>query len=85
MILAAGPRSIAEQVVIERTKDTAVLITEGAHNSYMGYVTVRFSPDNNATVSHHTHYAVEVSDDCSPTIDHCTIHSSSIGMQLFNS
>jgi hypothetical protein len=41
--------------------------------------------NNNAgvIVAHHGHYAIEVIEECSPVIDHCIIHSNSVGMLHF--
>jgi F-box protein 11 len=40
---------------------------------------LQFAPDAVSTVPHHKHYALEVTDHCSPTIDHCIIRSTSVG------
>ncbi|KOB71122.1 F-box only protein 11 [Operophtera brumata] len=42
-------------------------------------MTLKFSPDATSTMQHHKHYCLEVSDNCSPTIDHCIIRSASVG------
>ncbi|KOB71119.1 F-box only protein 11, partial [Operophtera brumata] len=41
-------------------------------------MTLKFSPDATSTMQHHKHYCLEVSDNCSPTIDHCIIRSASV-------
>ncbi|CAF4918117.1 unnamed protein product [Pieris macdunnoughi] len=42
-------------------------------------MTLKFSPDATSTMQHHKHYCLEVSDNCSPTVDHCIIRSASVG------
>lgn len=39
----------------------------------------QFSPDITSSVPHHRHYALEISEKCSPVIDHCRIKSTSVG------
>lgn len=39
----------------------------------------QFSPDITSSVPHHRHYALEITENCSPMIDHCRIKSSSVG------
>lgn len=39
----------------------------------------QFSPDITSSVPHHKHYALEVTDHCSPVIDSCRIKSTSVG------
>ena len=43
------------------------------------YVCFQFSPDITSSVPHHKHYALEVTDHCSPVIDSCRIKSTSVG------
>lgn len=42
----------------------------------------QFSPDITSSVPHHRHYALEISENCSPMIDHCRIKSTSVGKYL---
>lgn len=42
----------------------------------------QFTPDIASSVPHHKHYALEVTENCSPTIDHCKIKSTSVGKNL---
>jgi len=39
----------------------------------------QFNPSSDLAVSHSKFYALEINGHCSPVIDHCIIHSSSIG------
>ena len=39
----------------------------------------QFSPDITSSVPHHKHYALEIAENCSPTVDHCRIKSTSVG------
>lgn len=55
------------------------MFVEGAKNAYCGHLTLKFSPDVTSTVPHHKHYCLEVGENCSPTIDHCIIRSTSVG------
>lgn len=55
------------------------MFVEGAKNAYAGHLTLKFSPDVTSTVPHHKHYCLEVGENCSPTIDHCIIRSTSVG------
>ena len=41
---------------------------------------LQFNPSPDSAVSHSKFYALEINGHCSPVIDHCIIHSSSIGM-----
>ena len=75
----SAPGNIADHVVIERQSESTIMFGEGARDAYLCYVTLKFSPDIASTVPHHKHYALEVTENCSPTIDHCVIRSSSVG------
>jgi hypothetical protein len=57
-ISASG--NVAQNVVIEKQNETTVIFTEGANEAYLGYVTVRFSPDPASNVPHHQHFCIEV-------------------------
>ncbi|VDP11262.1 unnamed protein product [Soboliphyme baturini] len=37
-----------------------------------------FCPESSPNLTHHNHYAVEVTDNCSPVLDHCIIQSTSM-------
>lgn len=80
--LLSAPGNIADHVIIERQSESTIMFGEGAREAYLGYVTLKFSPDIASTVPHHKHYALEVTENCSPTIDHCVIRSSSVGESL---
>lgn len=74
---AAG--NVAESVVLEREAESTLTFAEGANRAYAGHMTLKFSPDATSTMQHHKHYCLEVSDNCSPTVDHCIIRSASVG------
>jgi F-box protein 11 len=78
-LIGAAPGNVAESIVLERESESTVMFVEGAKHAYIGYMTLKFSPDVTSTVPHHKHYCLEVSDNCSPTIDHCIIRSTSVG------
>lgn len=73
---AAG--NVAESVVLEREAESTLTFAEGASRAYAGHMTLKFSPDATSTMQHHKHYCLEVSDNCSPTVDHCIIRSASV-------
>lgn len=70
-------------IFLERESESTVMFVEGAKNAYIGHMTLKFSPDITSTVPHHKHYCLEISENCSPTIDHCIIRSTSVGEYLF--
>ena len=74
--------SVAESVTIERDTESTVTFAEGARSSYLGYVTLKFSPDISSSVPHHKHYSLEIGENCAPTIDHCIIRSTSVGSYI---
>ncbi|XP_013385972.1 F-box only protein 11 isoform X2 [Lingula anatina] len=76
-MIGAAPGNVIDHVIIERQSESTVTFMEGANTAYFGHMTVKFSPDLTCTVPHHKHYALEVSSNCSPIIDHCVIRSSS--------
>lgn len=78
-IIGAAPSIVMDHVVLERDCESTVVFVEGAREAYLGYVTIKFSPDITSSVPHHKHYALEITENCSPTIDHCRIKSTSVG------
>lgn len=74
---------MAESVILERESESTLTFSDGAKRAYAGHLTLKFSPDVTSTMQHHKHYCLEVSDNCSPTIDHCIIRSASVG-ELIN-
>lgn len=78
-LIGAAPGNVAESVVLERESESTVMFVEGAKNAYIGHMTLKFSPDITSTVPHHKHYCLEIGENCSPTIDHCIIRSTSVG------
>lgn len=79
LVSGAAPGNVAESVILERESESTMMFVEGAKNAYAGHLTLKFSPDVTSTVPHNKHYCLEVGENCSPTIDHCIIRSSSVG------
>jgi len=77
-LIGAASGNVAESIVLERESESTVMFVEGAKNAYVGHMTLKFSPDITSTVPHHKHYCLEVGENCSPTIDHCIIRSTSV-------
>lgn len=82
-LIGAASGNVAESVVLERESESTVMFVEGAKNAYCGHLTLKFSPDVTSTVPHHKHYCLEVGENCSPTVDHCIIRSTSVGKSFF--
>lgn len=78
-LIGAASGNVAESIVLERESESTVMFVEGAKHAYVGHMTLKFSPDVTSTVQHHKHYCLEVGENCSPTIDHCIIRSTSVG------
>jgi F-box protein 11 len=78
-LIGAAPGNVAESIVLERESESTVMFVEGAKNAYIGHMTLKFSPDSTSNAPHHKHYCLEVGENCSPTIDHCIIRSTSVG------
>lgn len=81
-LIGAAPGNVAENVILERDTESTITFSEGAKQAYVGYVTLKFSPDVTSTVPHHKHYCLEIQENCSPTVDHCIIRSTSVGKDL---
>lgn len=77
-LIGAAPGNVAESVVLEREAGSTVMFVEGAKYAYLGYLSLKFSPDVTSTVSHHKHYCLDIGENSSPTIDNCIIRSSSV-------
>ncbi|GAB6020505.1 F-box only protein 11, variant 2 [Chamberlinius hualienensis] len=77
-MIGAAPGNVAENVILERVTESTLTYVEGAREAYLGYVTLKFSPDLTSSVPHHKHYCLEVIEKCSPVIEHCIIRSSSV-------
>lgn len=78
-LIGAAPGNVAESVILERESESTMMFVEGAKRAYAGHLTLKFTPDVTSTVPHHKHYCLEIGENCSPTIDHCIIRSSSAG------
>ncbi|CAL1527772.1 unnamed protein product [Lymnaea stagnalis] len=77
-LIGAAPGNVMDHVVIERETESTIMFVEGCKKAYLGYVTLKFSPDSTSTVPHHRHYALEVAENTQPIIDHCKIKSLSV-------
>lgn len=77
-LIGAAAGNVAESVILEREAGSTVMFVEGAKYAYVGYLTLKFSPDVTSTVSHHKHYCLDIGENCSPTVDNCIIRSSSV-------
>ncbi|KAI1302325.1 F-box only protein 11 [Halotydeus destructor] len=78
ILVGAAPGNVAENVVLEKENESTITFVDGAKRAYLGYVTLKFSPDVTSSVPHHKHYCLEITENCSPTIDHCIIRSTSV-------
>ncbi|RWS04399.1 hypothetical protein B4U79_05437, partial [Dinothrombium tinctorium] len=77
-LIGSAPGNVAESVVLEKETESTITFVEGAKRAYLGYVTLKFTPDVTSSVPHHKHYCLEITDNCSPVIDHCIIRSTSV-------
>jgi len=77
-LVGAAPGNVAESVILEREAGSTVMFVEGAKYAYVGYLTLKFSPEVTSTVSHHKHYCLDIGENCSPTVDNCIIRSTSV-------
>ncbi|WAR19120.1 FBX11-like protein [Mya arenaria] len=76
-VIGAAQGNVMDQVIIERESESTIVFVDNCKDAYLGYVTLKFTPDIATSVPHHKHYALEVTENCSPTIDHCRIKSTS--------
>lgn len=78
-MLGCGPGwNPAETVVLERDTESTITFVEGSRGAYLGYVTLRFTPDVTSSVPHHKHYCLEINENSAPIVDHCIIRSLSV-------
>lgn len=78
MMIGAAPGNVAENVILEKETGSTITFVDGAKQAYLGYVTLKFSPDvGNSSNAHQKHYCLEITDNSSPTVDHCIIRSTS--------
>ncbi|XP_014663279.1 PREDICTED: F-box only protein 11-like [Priapulus caudatus] len=77
-LIGAAPGNVAEHVILERQSESTIMFVEGANQAYLGYVTLKFCPDVTSSVPPHKHYCLEVTENCSPVVDHCVIRSTSV-------
>jgi F-box protein 11 len=64
-------------VILENAEDTTLSFVDGSENAYLGYVSVLFNPEKLCPNPHASHYALHITDNASPLIERCLIHSSS--------
>ncbi|PIK52113.1 putative F-box only protein 11 isoform X1 [Apostichopus japonicus] len=76
-ILGAAPGDITDSVIVENSKESTFLFMEGCEDAYLGYISIRFNPENNQNQQHHKHSCIEIGSNCLPTIDSCNIRSKS--------
>ncbi|XP_046327836.1 F-box only protein 11-like [Haliotis rufescens] len=77
-IIGAAPGNVMDHVIIERESESTVMFVDGAKGAYLGYLTLKFTPDITSSVPHHRHYSLEIAENCTPTVDHCRIKSTSV-------
>ncbi|KAM6951387.1 F-box only protein 11 isoform 3-T3 [Aplochiton taeniatus] len=74
-MIGAAAGKVADKVVIENTRDSTFVFMEGSEDAYVGYMTIRFNPDDKSAQHHNAHHCLEITVNCSPNIDHCIIRS----------
>uniref|UniRef100_A0A8C9VQT7 F-box protein 11a n=1 Tax=Scleropages formosus TaxID=113540 RepID=A0A8C9VQT7_SCLFO len=74
-MIGAAPGKVADKVIIENTRDSTFVFMEGSEDAYVGYMTIRFNPDDKSAQHHNAHHCLEITVNCSPIIDHCIIRS----------
>ncbi|XP_065226353.1 F-box only protein 11 isoform X2 [Planococcus citri] len=77
-LIGASSGNVAENVILERESETTIMFVEGAKHAYLGYMTVKFSPDVTSAAPHHKHYCLEVGEHAYPTIEHVILRSTSV-------
>nr|XP_029541214.1 F-box only protein 11-like isoform X3 [Oncorhynchus nerka] len=74
-MIGAAPGKVADKVIIENTRDSTFVFMEGSEDAYVGYMTIKFNPDDKSAQHHNAHHCLEITVNCSPSIDHCIIRS----------
>ncbi|XP_016314166.1 F-box only protein 11-like isoform X2 [Sinocyclocheilus anshuiensis] len=74
-MIGAAPGKVADKVIIENTRDSTFVFMEGSEDAYVGYMTIKFNPDDKSAQHHNAHHCLEITVNCSPIIDHCIIRS----------
>ncbi|XP_061564737.1 F-box only protein 11 isoform X1 [Cololabis saira] len=74
-MIGAAPGKVADKVVIENTRDSTFVFMEGSEDAYVGYMTIKFNPDDKSAQHHNAHHCLEITVNCSPNIDHGIIRS----------
>ncbi|XP_033120431.1 F-box only protein 11-like [Anneissia japonica] len=75
-IIGAAMGNIPDHVIVENCKDSTFIFIDGCEDSYLGHLSIKFTPDPNSS-SHHKNSCIEIGTNCWPTIDGCTIQSKS--------
>uniref|UniRef100_A0A8C7KZF1 F-box protein 11a n=1 Tax=Oncorhynchus kisutch TaxID=8019 RepID=A0A8C7KZF1_ONCKI len=74
-MIGAASGKVADKVIIENTRDSTFVFMEGSEDAYVGYMTIKFNPDDKSAQHHNAHHCLEITVNCSPIIDHCIIRS----------
>lgn len=77
-MIGAAFGNIAESVVLQKSTESTISFGDGT-KAYVGYMTLRFSPEAASTLLHHKHFCLEIGENSCPTIDNCIIRSGSNG------
>jgi len=65
---------IRDKVILESRSQCTVRFEEKSADSYLGYMTIRFLPEE-FTEPQPRHWALQVEGDCKPLIEHCCVRS----------
>ncbi|XP_078001279.1 F-box only protein 11-like isoform X2 [Glandiceps talaboti] len=76
-IIGAAFGNNPDSVIIENNKESTFVFMENSEDAYLGFLSIRFTPDANSQQPHHKHSCIEVTANCWPTIDSCVIRSKS--------
>lgn len=77
-MIGAAFGNIAESVILQKSTESTISFGDGT-KAYVGYMTLRFSPEAASTLLHHKHFCLEIGENSCPTIDNCIIRSGSNG------
>lgn len=77
-LIGASFGNVAESVIIQKETESTISFGEST-KAYVGYMTIRFFPEQTSTVLHHKHFCLEIGDNCCPTIENCFIRSGNNG------
>nr|XP_032803539.1 F-box only protein 11 isoform X3 [Petromyzon marinus] len=74
-LLGAAPGKVADKVIIENTRDSTFVFMEGSEDAYVGFVTIKFNPEDKSGNHHNAHHCLEITVNCCPAIEHALIRS----------